>query len=151
MAKVLVVYFSNSGTTERVAEYVAEGVRIAGHEADVRKTSDIASVHDLAGYDAYIFGCPTYHLDMPESFASLFDAAGKAGLQGKAGGAFSTRSHPSSDGGGAAERIFDIMESTLRMRMTELGPFDVRADVVNGPDGARACQEYGKSVATMLE
>jgi hypothetical protein len=37
------------------------------------------------------------------------------------------------------------------MRMTELGPFDVRADVVNGPDGARACQEYGKSVATMLE
>ena len=150
MAKVLVVYFSNSGTTERMAEYVAEGVRIAGHEADVRKTSEIANLHDLAGYDAYIFGCPTYHLDMPESFVSLLDAAGKAGLQGKAGGAFSTRSHPSSDGGGAAERIFDIMESTLRMRMTELGPFDVKADVVNGPDGAGACQEYGKGVAGML-
>jgi flavodoxin len=150
MAKVLVVYFSNSGTTERMAEYVAEGVRIAGHEANVRKTSEIASVHDLAGYDAYIFGCPTYHLDVPEPFASLLDAAGKAGLQGKAGGAFSTRSHPSSGDGGAAERVFDIMESALGMRMTELGPFDVKADVVNGPDGARACQEYGKSVARML-
>jgi hypothetical protein len=71
-------------------------------------------------------------------------------LQGKAGGAFSTRSHPSSGDGGAAERVFDIMESALGMRMTELGPFDVKADVVNGPDGARACQEYGKSVARML-
>ncbi len=151
MAKVLVVYFSNSGTTERMAEYIAEGVRIAGHEADVRKTSEIAGVHDLAGYDAYIFGCPTYHLDMPTSFASLLDAAGKAGLQEKAGGAFSPRAHPSSSSGdGAAERIFGVMESTLRMRMTELGPFDVMADVVNGPDGARACQVYGKGVAGLI-
>ena len=151
MAKVLVVYFSNSGTTEKMAEYVAEGVRIAGQEVDVRKTSQIASVHDLAGYDAYIFGCPTYHLDMPESFASLLDTAGKAGLQGKAGGAFSPRAHPSSSsGGGAAERVFDIMESTLGMRMTKLGPFDVMTDVVNGPEGARACQEYGKGVVKLL-
>ncbi len=151
MAKVLVVYFSNSGTTEQMARYVAEGVRIAGHEAEVRKTSEIAGAQDLAGYDAYIFGCPTYHLDMPQSFASLLDTAGKAGLQGKAGGAFSPRSHPSSSGGdGAAERVYAIMESTLGMRMTELGPFDVKADVVNGPDGARVCQEYGKGIGRML-
>ncbi len=150
MAKVLVVYFSSSGTTERIADYIAEGVRIAGHEADVRKTSEIANVHNLAGYDAYIFGCPTYHLDMPESFASLIDTARKAGLQGKAGGAFSSRAHPSSSGGGAAERVFDIMESTLGMRMTDLGAFDVMADVVSGPEGARAGQEYGKSVARLL-
>ena len=150
MAKVLVVYFSNSGTTGRMADYVAEGVRIAGHQADVRKTSEIASAQDLAGYDAYIFGCPTYHLDMPESFASLLDAAGKAGLEGKAGGAFSTRSHPSSGDGGAADRVFDLMESGLKMKMTELGPFDVKEDVVNSPDGMRAGQEYGKGVAGML-
>jgi multimeric flavodoxin WrbA len=151
MAKVLVVYFGKSGTTEKMARYVAEGVRIAGQEAEVRKASEVASERDLAGYDAYIFGCPTYHLDMPQSFASLLDAAGKAGLQGRAGGAFSPRAHPSSsDGGGAAERVYAIMESTLGMKMTELGPFDVMADVVDGPDGARACQEYGKGVAGML-
>jgi NAD(P)H-dependent FMN reductase len=135
-----------------MAEYIAEVVRIAGHEADVRKTSEIASVRDVAGYDAYIFGCPTYHLDMPVSFASLLDTAGKAGLQGKAGGAFSPRAHPSSSSGdGAAERVFGVMESALGMRMTELGPFDVMADVVNGPEGARACQEYGEGVARLLE
>jgi flavodoxin len=150
MGKVLVVYLSASGTTELMAEYVAEGVRIAGHEADVRKTAEIAGSRDLAGYDAYIFGCPTYHLDMPQSFASLLEAAAKAGLQGKAGGAFSSRAHPSSGDGGAAERVFSVMESKLGMRMTDLGPFDVMADVVNSSDGARACQEYGKAVAKML-
>ena len=87
MAKVLVVYFSKSGTTERMAEYVAEGVRIAGGDADVRKTLEIASAGDLTGYDAYVFGCPTYHLDMPAPFASLLETAAKAGLEGKAGGA----------------------------------------------------------------
>jgi flavodoxin len=149
MAKVLVVYFSNSGTTERMAEYVAEGVRIAGGDVDVRKTSEIAGAGDLTGYDGYIFGCPTYHLDMPASFAALLETAAKAGLEGKAGGAFSPRAHPSSGGGGAAERVFGIMESTLKMRMTELGPFDVMADVVQGPEGLRACQEYGKALAKM--
>jgi len=150
MAKVLVVYFSASGTTERMAEYVAEGIRIAGYEADLRKTEEIAGPHDLAGYDAYIFGCPTYHLDMPQSFASLLDTAAKAGLDGKAGGAFSSRAHPSSEDGGAAERVFSVMESRLGMRMTDLGPFDAMDDVVNAPDGIRACQEYGKAVAKML-
>jgi len=150
MAKVLVVYLSNSGTTERMAGYVAEGVRIAGQEAEVKKTSEIANAGDLAGYDAYIFGCPTYHLDMPASFASLLDAAAQCGLEGKAGGAFSPRAHPSSGGGGAAERVFEIMESKLRMKMAELGPFDVMADVVEGLEGVRACQEYGKAVAEMV-
>jgi len=31
MKKVLVAYFSLSGKTEKMAEYVAEGVRFSGH------------------------------------------------------------------------------------------------------------------------
>ena len=150
MAKVLIVYLSASGTTEQMAGYIAEGVRISGLAVDVRKASGITAERDLAGYDAYIFGCPTYHLDMPQAFASLLDVAGRAGLGGKAGGAFSPRSHPSSGEGGAAERVFQIMESKLGMKMTDLGPFDVMADVIKTPDGMRACQEYGKAVAKML-
>ncbi len=150
MGRVLIVYFSESGATEKMAEYVAEGVRIAGEEADVKTTSEIARAEDLKGYDAYVFGCPTYHLNMPESFASLLDAAAQAGLEGKAGGAFSPRAHPSSGGGGAAERVFGVMESTLKMRMSELGPFDVMVDEIAGLDGIRACQEYGKAVARMV-
>jgi flavodoxin len=150
MASVLIAYLSGSGTTEKMAEYVAEGIRIAGHESDVRKVSHIRSEEDLAGYDAYVFGCPTYHLDMPQPFKSFLELSEKAGLAGKAGGAFSPRTHPSSGGSGAAGRVFEFMESTLGMRMTELGPFDVEADVIEAPTGMQACQEYGRSIAKML-
>ncbi|MGD0232730.1 MAG: flavodoxin domain-containing protein [Syntrophorhabdales bacterium] len=150
MARILVAYLSGMGTTGQMADYIAEGVRIAGHEPEVRPISEVATGHDLSGYDGYIFGCPTYHLDMPQAFESFLQSAEKAGLQGKVGGAFSPRSHPSSGGGGGAERVFSIMESKLGMRMTDLGPFDVETRVIGGPDGIRACQEYGKSVARML-
>ena len=43
------------------------------------------------------------------------------------------------------------MESEFKMRMTTLGPFDLKAELIEGPEGMRACQDYGKSVAEMLE
>ena len=65
MKRVLVAYHSSTGTTKQMAELIAEGVRIAGHEADVRSVLDIKNKDVLTGYDGFIFGCPTYHLDIP--------------------------------------------------------------------------------------
>ena len=115
MKRVLIAYLSKTGTTETMAQYIAEGVRIGGHAADLKKISDIKSEKDLLGYEAYIFGCPTYFLDMPGSFEKFLATVGKANLEGKIGGAFSSRAHPSSDEGiGAAKSIFQIMESRFR-------------------------------------
>ncbi len=158
MAKVLIVYLSWSGTTERMAGFVAEGVRIAGHEAEVRKATEIRNEGELRGFDGYVFGCPTENLDMPEPFKTFLSMAGKAGLEGKVGGAFSSRAHPASGGGAAAESVFKIMESELKMRMCDLGPFNLdgktsfnpEEKTVDGPEGMRACQDYGKSVGAML-
>jgi flavodoxin len=36
MKNVLVVYLSMAGHTEQLAEYIAEGIRIAGCEAEVK-------------------------------------------------------------------------------------------------------------------
>lgn len=33
MKKVLIAYYSAAGTTEKMAGYIAEGVRFSGHEA----------------------------------------------------------------------------------------------------------------------
>jgi flavodoxin len=41
MKKVLISYFSRTGKTQQMAEYIAEGIRISGHEAELRKISDI--------------------------------------------------------------------------------------------------------------
>ncbi len=151
MKKVLVVYFSKMGTTETMAQYVAEGVRIAGHQADVKKVSEIRSEKDLSGYDGYVFGCPTYFLDMPEPFKKFLLIAEKADLRGKAGGAFSSRAHPSSgEGIGAARNLFDTMESRFKMNMTNLGPFDLEGGLTEKEQDMHTCQDYGKSVAAML-
>jgi len=151
MKRVLIAYLSKTGTTETMAQYIAEGVRIGGHAADLKKVSDIKSEKDLLGYDAYIFGCPTYFLDMPESFVKFLGIAGKASLEGKIGGAFSSRAHPSSgEGIGPAKSIFQTMESQFRMRMTNLGPFDLQGGLTEHEHDMHTCQDYGKAVAAML-
>ncbi len=150
MAKVLIVYLSWGGTTERMAGYIAEGVRISGHEAELKKSAEIKSERDLGGFEGYIFGCPTDHLDMPLVFKEFLAVAEKAGLEGKVGGAFSSRAHPSSEDGAAADRVFGVMESTFRMRMSNLGPFNLEGNAMDGAEGMRACQDYGKVIGEML-
>ena len=88
MKKVLVAYVSRTGKTEKIAESIAEGIRISGNEAELRKISDIKSHEELAGYDGYVFGCPTYHRDMTAGMKTFLFLAEKANLLGKMGGAF---------------------------------------------------------------
>jgi flavodoxin len=54
MKKVLIAYFSLSGKTEKMAEYIAEGIRFTGNEATVKKISEFKTANSLNGYDGYI-------------------------------------------------------------------------------------------------
>ena len=47
MVKVLITYYSRTGKTEKMAEYIAEGVRFSGNSADIRKLSDIKNEKEL--------------------------------------------------------------------------------------------------------
>ena len=85
--KVLIAYDSRTGHTEKMAHYMAEGVRIAGHDVVTRKITDIKNAADLAGYEGYIFGSPTYHRDMTQTMKTFLFLAQKADLRGKVGGA----------------------------------------------------------------
>ncbi|MCK5679296.1 flavodoxin domain-containing protein, partial [bacterium] len=53
MAKVLIVYFSRTGNTEKMAQFIAEGVRFAGAEVELKKVGKVKTEEDLAGYDGY--------------------------------------------------------------------------------------------------
>jgi flavodoxin len=157
MKKVLVAYYSSTGTTKQMAETIAEGVRIASLDAVASNIANLKTVADLAGYDGYIFGCPTYHLDMPEPFKDFLALAETGQLTGKVGGAFDCRVHPSSGEGSAASLIYDFMESRCGMLMTTLGPFDLKPDwleaqgeTIDTSEGFRACHDYGKAVGEMV-
>jgi flavodoxin len=142
MKKVLIAYESRKGHTEKMANYIAEGARIAGNEVKVKALKDLKSEDDIKGYDAYLFGCPTYHRDMTNSMKTFLFLADKAGLEGKIAGAFGSYTHS----GDAPKLILDTMEHVFHMNATSLGSFNLLEDKIETDEGTRACQQYGKAV-----
>src|SRR3546814_13728628 len=96
MAKVLVLYYSTYGHVETMAEAVAEGVRsVPGAEVTLRRVPElmprevaekagvkldqkapIATVDELPGYDAIIFGTPTSFGNMASQMRNFLDQTG---------------------------------------------------------------------------
>lgn len=57
MSKALIVYFSQTGNTEAMAQAVAEGVKAAGKEAELIEVEN-ASASALAAAPAFALGSP---------------------------------------------------------------------------------------------
>jgi flavorubredoxin len=146
MKKVLIAYDSRTGKTQEMAEYIAEGVRISGNEAEVRKITAIKNEKELQGYDGYIFGSPTYHRDMIGSMKMFLFLVQGANPAGKTGGAFGSYTHS----GDAPKLIFDTMENVFKMDMVNLGSFNLLEHKVGTTEGLRACQAYGKAFGEQL-
>jgi flavodoxin len=140
MGKILIAYFSLTGNTEKMAEYIAEGVRFSGQQAVVKKISDIKNANELAGYEGYIFGSPTYHRDMAEPMKTFLFLAKKAGLKGKLAGAFGSYTHS----GDAPAIIFDTMKYVYEMEPFELSSFNLKEAAIETSEGMHSCQDYGR-------
>jgi flavodoxin len=146
MKKVLIAYFSSTGKTKTMAQYIAEGVRFSGQEAVIKKIEDIKNTTDLAGYDGYIFGSPTFSLDLPKPVKAFLSLTQKAKLEGKTGGAFGSFRHDVAykHDAYAPAIIFDALQKKDKMKPFELGPFNLKEDNVETRDGLKACQDYGR-------
>ena len=116
MAKIMIGYASRTGKTEKMAEGIAEGIRMKGQDADLVKISSINTEKEMEGYDGYVFGCPTYHRDMTPGMKNFLFLAEKLNLVGKIGGAFGAYTHS----GESASMVFDTMEFVFKMDMTDL-------------------------------
>jgi NAD(P)H dehydrogenase (quinone) len=102
MAKILVLYYSAYGHVEQMAQAVAEGARsVAGAEVTVKRVPElvpedvarkagmkldqqapVATVQELAGYDAIIFGTPTRFGNMTAQMRNFLDQTGSLWVQG---------------------------------------------------------------------
>jgi len=104
MAKVLVVYHSETGNTKAMAQAVAEGVKeVLGVEVAL-KEADQVSVGDLINADALTFGSPTYFSYMAGVVKAIFDKAylSRSQIRGKPFAAFA------SGGGGEVNSVQSI-------------------------------------------
>ena len=141
MTKVLVLYYSAYGHIETMAEAVAEGVREADAEAIVKRVPDlvpeevarkshykldqkapIATVDELADYDAIVVGTGTRFGRMSSQMANFLDQAGglwaRGALHGKVGGAFASTA---SQHGGQETTLFSIITNLLHFGMVVVG------------------------------
>jgi NAD(P)H dehydrogenase (quinone) len=141
MAKILVLYYSSYGHIETMANAVADGARAGGAAVDIKRVPEtvptdvakashfkldqkapIATIDDLANYDAIIVGAPTRFGRMVSQMAAFLDQAGglwaKGALNGKVGGAFSSTA---TQHGGQETTLFSIITNLLHFGMTVVG------------------------------
>jgi len=146
MKKILIAYHSRSGTTQKMADYLAEGVRIAGNEAIVEKIATLKKAEQMTGFDGYLLGCPTYHKDMTAGMKQFLFIAEKANLTGKIGGAFGSHTHS----GEAAPMVFETMQHVYKMDVVDLGPLNLTEALMETDEGMKACHQYAKVLCEKL-
>lgn len=153
MARVLIVYDSASGNTEKMALAVAEGAgEVKNVDVDVKKV-DRATVEDLCNADAIIMGSPTYYGQMSGKLKifidETFEIHGK--LEGKVGAAFTSSGGTAS---GAETTMLSILETMLVHGMIVQGRYDDKhygAAAVGSPTNKDlgSCKRLGRRVARL--
>jgi NAD(P)H dehydrogenase (quinone) len=164
MTKVLVLYHSAYGHVETLAKAVAEGAGgVDGVTVDIKRVAEtvpeelarashfkldqeapIATIDDLADYDAIIIGVGTRFGRMASQMAAFLDQAGglwaKGALNGKVGAVFTSTA---TQHGGQETTIMSTITNLLHFGMVIVGlPYSfqgqMRLDEVTGtsPYGA---------------
>jgi len=153
MAKILIIYDSKTGNTEKMALAVARGAKQIKRTKTIVKKVEETNNEDLLKADGIIIGSPTYYGQMSGKIKTLFDKSveihGK--LEGKIGGAFT------SSGGvacGAETTLLSIVNTLLIHGMIIQGRADTEhygAASVGSPKerDTKSCQELGKRVANL--
>lgn len=148
MPKALISYYSKSGNTKKMAEYIKEGISsVEKMEVAVKKISETA-LEDMLNSDVIIIGSPTYFGVMTAEVKELMDKSIKyyGKLNGKIGGAFTSSG---AIGGGNETTILSILQGLLIHGMivqgvqkgNHYGPVSIGA-----PDESvkEECLRYGK-------
>jgi NAD(P)H dehydrogenase (quinone) len=153
MTKILVVYDSETGNTEKMALAVAEGARqISGVEVVLKKVEQ-TSPEDLLKADGIIMGSPTYYGQMSAKLKALIDKSVKIHekLEGKVGAAFTSSGGTAT---GAETTLLSILQAMLIHGMIIQGRAEDKhygAASVGKPQEKELehCRELGRRVASL--
>ncbi|WP_334178929.1 NAD(P)H:quinone oxidoreductase [Pseudoxanthomonas sp.] len=141
MARILVLYYSAYGHIETMAHAIAEGAAGAGAQVDIKRVPElvpddvarashyaldqpapVATIAELADYDAIIVGTGTRFGRMSSQMANFLDQAGglwaRGALHGKVGAAFTSTA---TQHGGQETTLFSIITNLLHFGMVIVG------------------------------
>ena len=164
MTKVLVLYYSSYGHIETMAMAAAEGARSAGATVDVKRVPEtvpaevakasyykldqaapIATIDELANYDAIIFGTPTRFGNMAGSMRNFLDQAGGLWLKGATvGKVASVFCSSATQHGGQESTILTFIPTLLHLGMIVVGlPYSFAGQM--GVEEVKGSSPYGAS------
>jgi NAD(P)H dehydrogenase (quinone) len=154
MSKVLIVYYSKTGNTEKMAYLVEEGVKEEKIEVETKKVEEV-NLNELLEADGIVIGSPTYFGSMASPVKELIEKSVKyyGKFKGKVGGAFTSCQRV---GGGGETTLQSIINAFLEHGMIVQG--EVKSGsygpvAVEVPDkvAGEECRNLGKKVAKIIK
>ncbi|KPL16382.1 MAG: flavodoxin [candidate division Zixibacteria bacterium SM23_81] len=155
--RILVIYYSRTGNTKKLAEAIARGVREVEEVTCVLKSVSEVKKADFLSSDGIIAGSPVYFGSMAAEMKGVFDkyVGIRSKMEGKIGAAFATSADPT---GGKETTIFSIIQAMLIYGMVVVGdPLDATGHYGVACTGApnqktaRNAMKLGKRVALLAK
>jgi NAD(P)H dehydrogenase (quinone) len=155
--QVLVMYYSKTGHTKKLAEEIAKGVEeVGGVTAAVKSAAEVTK-DDFVKADGIIAGSPVYFGTMAAELKAVFDqfVGVRKKMEDKIGAAFATSGDQS---GGRETTIMSIIQALLIYGMIICGdPLDATGhygvSCVGSPDKSALLNAalLGKRVASLVK
>ncbi len=142
MAKVLIVYHSQSGNTEEMAKTVADAAKAAGATVTLKKAAD-ANANDLMACDIVAIGTPNYFGYMAGMVKDFFDRVWATVREKLANKPYVTFG---SKGGGGAQAIETVERILDGFKMVKAAD-TVLATRKPSDEVIAQCRELGKKIA----
>jgi NAD(P)H dehydrogenase (quinone) len=154
MPKALIIYYSRSGNTKKMADLIGEAIKKEGLGVEVNDVKDV-SADTLLGFDVIVVGSPVYYGSMAAEIKKLFDETVKfhGKLDSKIGAAFSSSANIA---GGNETTILDILNAMLIHGMIIQGDWqgDHYGPVSIGSPDARSskeCARFGERISNLAK
>ena len=143
LLKLLIVYYTQTGNTEKMARAIEEGAKsVVGIDVELKY---FVRPEELVEADAIILGMPTYYHDIGMDMKKLLEEASKEeiNIKGKVGAAFGSYGWS----GEAPNMLLEIMKNRFQMDVMEPA---LRIKYNPDKKGVEECRKLGKTVAEKI-
>jgi NAD(P)H dehydrogenase (quinone) len=148
--KVLILYYSGSGNTKKMAKAIAEAMKSGAINVTVEDVVKF-DISSLPNYDGIVLGSPTYFSNVAWQVKKMIDESivhyGSGKLKGKVAGIF-TSAGTSKDGKDCLKMLEVALGFHHGMKVAE---GILRVDGESNKEVEKRCQEYGKKLVREIE
>jgi NAD(P)H dehydrogenase (quinone) len=148
--KVLVLYYSGSGNTQKMAKAIAEAMKSSAVNVTVEDVGKF-NISSLPNYDGIVLGSPTYFSNIAWQVKKVIDESivhyGGGKLKGKVAGIF-TSAGTMKDGRDCLKMLEIALGHHHGMKLVE---GILRVDGESDKEVEKRCQEYGKKLSKEIE